>query len=125
MNSTILQTIKDLLGLDNSYEAFDNELIPHINGVLFTLYQIGVTDSPFVIATRNETWGDLLGSDESKLELVKNYMFWKTKLAFDPPSSGILMDAIKAQIAESEWRIFIETDNALPEDEDKDDEILH
>lgn len=117
MTETILQTIKDLLGINTSYEYFDNELIPHLNGVLFTVYQIGITSTPFKITTGEETWEDLLGENADKLDLVKDYVFWKTKLAFDPPSSGTLMEALKAQIAESEWRLNIEVDYEIPDED--------
>lgn len=115
MNDKILQTIKDLLGIDASYQYFDNEIIPHLNGALFTLYQIGVTNSPFKIVSGSETWSNLLGDRSNVLELVKDYLFWKTKLAFDPPASGILMDAMKAEIAEAEWRLNVEIDNEVNE----------
>lgn len=119
MNETILKTIKTLLGIDDSYEYFNSEIIPHINGVLFTLYQLGIIKERFRITSGSETWANLLGEKESQAELIKDYMYWKVKKAFDPPASGTLMEAINQQIAEAEWRLNVEFDDTWAEDDEQ------
>jgi len=34
---------------------------------------------------------------------VKQYIYLKTRIIFDPPESGTVMNAYKEQIAELEW----------------------
>lgn len=42
MNDSILDTIKQLLGIQSDYTAFDTDIIVHINSVFMTLNQLGV-----------------------------------------------------------------------------------
>lgn len=104
---SILNTIKKLLGLDAEYTQFDTDIIVFINSVFGTLYQLGV-GKPFSITSAEETWSDYL-EDVSKLEMIKSYMYMKVRLAFDPPTGGLL-DALKEQAAELEWRINVMVD---------------
>ena len=41
LENSILRTIKKMLGLDLDYEAFDVDIITHINTALMTLQQLG------------------------------------------------------------------------------------
>jgi len=109
MSESILTGVKQLLGIDSTYTHFDPDIIAHINSVLFVLYQMGVTDTPYKITGTTETWSNFLG-DPSKLELVKSYVYLKCKKIFDPPTSGTIMTAIDEEIAELEWRISVEVD---------------
>lgn len=104
---SILNTIKKLLGIDETYEYWDNDLIIAINTVLNVLYQLGV-GKPYSITSATETWADFL-SDMSKLEMIKSYVYMRVKMMFDPPT-GTLADAMKEQIAELEWRINVTVD---------------
>ena len=50
MTDSILDTIKKMLGVDSSYDAFDIDIITHINSVFMNLFQIGVGPiTPFSI----------------------------------------------------------------------------
>lgn len=104
MIDSILDTIKTMLGPSES-DAFDADIMVGINSAITTLTQLGV-DCPtgFVVTGSNETWTEYLGSDP-RLGMIKTYIYLKTKLGFDPPTSSVLMQAIKDQIAEYEWRI--------------------
>ena len=42
MDNSILTEIKKLLGLDESYKAFDTDIIIHINTALMILTDIGI-----------------------------------------------------------------------------------
>ena len=44
--------------------------------------------------------------------MVKSYVYLKVRLLFDPPASSAVIDAIKQQIAEYEWRLFVAADPA-------------
>lgn len=107
---SILTSVKKLLGPDESYDAFDQDIIMNINSVLMTLNQLGVgPESGFNITGSSETWTDLFG-ERKDLSAVKMYIYLKVRLAFDPPQNGFLVDAITKQCTELEWRINIQAE---------------
>ena len=104
---SILLTIKKGIGIDPSYEAFDPDIIMHINSVLFILTQEGIGPKEgFNITGHDETWEDFLGESNTKLSAVQSYVTLKTRLLFDPPQSGTLNDQITKLISELEWRLY-------------------
>lgn len=109
---SILETVKQGIGgIAPTVAVFDPDLIIHINSTLFVLNQLGVADAKFFrITGAEETWKDFLGDDEGTIELVKSYMCLKVKLLFDPPTTGVLHEAMERQISEFEWRIVDEMD---------------
>lgn len=107
MNDSILNTIKKMLGMSADYTPFDTDLVVHINGIFLTLQQLGVSSaSGFKITGSDEEWNEL-SDDTNLLEAIKNYIYLKVRLVFDPPSSGTVADAFAKQIAEYEWRINV------------------
>lgn len=103
---SILTSVKEILGIEEDDNAFDKELILHINGVLGALFQIcPVLPNGFRITGADETW-DQYTDDMAKIEFVKPYVAFKVKLVFDPPTGGVL-EALKERIAELEWRLSI------------------
>lgn len=104
---SILLTVKKGIGIDPSYEAFDPDIIMHINSVLFILTQEGIGPKEgFNITGPNETWEDFLGESLSNLSAVQSYVTLKTRLLFDPPQSGTLNEQITKLISELEWRLY-------------------
>lgn len=110
LEQSILLSIKKLLGLNPAYEeAFDMDIIIHINTVLNILHQLGVgPDEGLVIKNDSEKWNDFL-EDETMLEMVKSYVYMKVRLIFDPPS-GSVQSALTETITELEWRITVMVD---------------
>jgi type II secretory pathway component HofQ len=107
VSDSILTTIKKTLGMDESYEAFDTDVLLHINSVLSTLNQIGVgPENGFQIEDASATWDEFLGSDPS-LNNVKGYMALKVRMLFDPPSTSFVIAAVEANIKEYETRIYL------------------
>ena len=106
--TSILDSVKKMIGPSVIYDVFDPDLIMHINTVFFSLYQLGVTEAPFVITGSDETWSDFYS--ESDLEAVKTYVGLKTRMFFDPPTNSSLISAINEQIKELEWRINVSVD---------------
>ena len=104
---SILLTIKKGIGIDPSYEAYDPDIIMHINSVLFILTQEGIGPKEgFNITGQDETWEDFLGESNTKLSAVQSYVTLKTRLLFDPPQSGTLNEQITKLISELEWRLY-------------------
>lgn len=113
---SILTSIKRLLGLAANDTNFDEELVMHINSVLFTLTQLGVGPTTgFSILNEEETWDDYLGLDlPPETEAIKLYIYLKVRLSFDPPSSSFVLESIQRQISELEFRINVQVDVAPP-----------
>lgn len=111
MEESILNTIKRLLGLDADYDVFDTDIVVHINSVLMTLDQLGVSigDDAFYITGADETWDGLFDVN-TNLMAVKTYIYLKVRLLFDPPTNSFLVNAIEDQIKELTWRINIQAE---------------
>ena len=100
-----------MLGLADDYDAFDTDIIVDINSVMLNLKQIGVGPTEgFSITTGDETWKDFIGTDNISLIAVQQYVYLKTRLIFDPPTTSAHIDAIKAAISELEWRLCLEVE---------------
>jgi len=107
---SILTSIKKLLGVQEEDINFDPDITMHINSVFFILNQLGVGNiSGFSIIDKVKVWTDYI-PDDANLNVVKSYMYLKVKLLFDPPLSNALIEIIKTQIAELEFRIMITVD---------------
>lgn len=106
---SILDSTKARLGIDQDYHAFDNDLIPLINGVLMALYQLGIGERGFSIMGSDEEWTDFLG-DRTDVEAVKTYVYLKCRLAFDPPASSAVLTSMEKQCEELAWRINAQVD---------------
>lgn len=112
MNS-ILDSVKKALGITSEYEHFDADLIMHINSVLSLLTQLGVGPvNGYSIEDKTATWTDFI-QDDKQLQMVKSYVYLKVRLLFDPPQSSAVMDCIKTQILELEWRLNVVSENKL------------
>lgn len=106
-SNSILLTIKKMLGIVNDYDAFDTDIIIHINSVLAILNQLGIgPENGFKIESAEEEWSDFIQDDEI-LEDVKTYIYMKVRLIFDPPLNSSLLDSMKQLISELEWRLNI------------------
>lgn len=111
-SESILQSVKKLIGIDPSVDAFDVDLVMHINSVLNILNQMGVGTYGFVVTGPAETWDQFVPS-YSLMEMVRSYVVLKVRLIFDTPQSSSVMEAINRQIAELEWRMFVNSDPGI------------
>ena len=112
MTDSILDSVKKALGLAPDYEAFDADVIMHINSAFSTLTQLGVGPvGGFAIDDATRTWVNFLG-DKPEASFVKTYVYLKVRLAFDPPTTGFVITSLEKQITELEWRINIMYENS-------------
>jgi hypothetical protein len=108
---SILNSIKNMIGIANDYDAFDTILIIHINSVFSILTQLGVgPETGFSIEDENTVWTDYI-QDDSKLEFVKSYVYLKVKLLFDPPLSSSVTESVNSLLSELEWRMNVSVEN--------------
>ena len=109
-NDSILTSIKKLMGLTEEYDAFDQDILILINSVLFELEQIGVkAKDGFSLTDKTVVWSDY-SDDDRLLNVLKPYIYMKTKLTFDPPTSSGALDSMNRIIDRFEWRINLEAD---------------
>ena len=107
MNTSILTSIKKILGLGSDYTAFDPDVIMHINSVFADLHLMGIGPSAgFAIEDATPVWADFLAGDVT-LNAVKTYVYLRVRLLFDPPTSSYMIDAMKEQITKFEWRLNV------------------
>ena len=108
---SILVTIKKMLGLDDTYEHFDTDIIVNINTIFMVLNQLGVGPTKgFSIRDKNAMWSDYLPVDDLNMEAVMTYIYLRVRLLFDPPANSFLIEAIKSQISEIEWRLNVQAE---------------
>lgn len=107
LTDSVLDSIKPIIGIQESETSFDQTLIIHINSVFMILNQLGVgPDSVFTIQDNTATWSQfLLDGDDAYLALTKSYMALKVQAIFDPSTSGIVSNAIEKVILEMESRL--------------------
>jgi hypothetical protein len=107
MSDSILTSTKKILGLPDDYTVFDLDVIMHINSVFSTLNQLGIgPDLGFMIEDKSAVWSDFLGTDP-RLNSVKQYVFLRVKLIFDPPDVGYVLTSMEKQIEELGWRLNV------------------
>ncbi len=110
---SILDSIKKKLGLAADYNAFDLDIITHINTVFLNLNQIGIGPfEGFEIEDAEATWNTFLGPSPL-LNSVKSYVYFKVRLAFDPPGASFHLASMEKQISEIEWRLTVARDEIM------------
>lgn len=112
MDDSILNSIKKLLGIAPEYTQFDQDIVMHINAVFLTLYELGVGPREgFSISDSTATWDSyIVDSNTLALDAVKIYVYQKVRLAFDPPATAAMFDALKESSREFEWRLSVLVD---------------
>lgn len=110
---SILMTMRKRCGIDELVEDFDPELIPPINAAFSVLTQLGAGPRiGFFIEDDEPVWSDFIPDDGMHSiilkNLIKEFIYYKVKPVFDPPSSSAVMDAFKRAADEYEQRIIIE-----------------
>ena len=110
MANSIFNSVKKVVGLLGDDGSFDEDILLHINSVISTLRQLGLSiPADFYVLDDVQTWRDLLGEFRD-LDLVKSYMAMKVRLMFDPPSSSFGLASMTEMVKELEWRINVLTD---------------
>ncbi len=114
MERSILTSTKKILGVAENYTAFDLDIIMHINDGLSSLNQLGIGPiEGFAIEDDSAIWDDLI-LPLTQLSMVKTYIFIKTRMLFDPPTTSFLIDAMNKQIQEHEWRLSVFREELIP-----------
>ena len=107
MDSSILTDIKQMLGIGAEYTAFDADIIANINAAIGVLNQIGIGVEDFFLEGDTQTWDDLVGPARCGFQIIKQYVYLKVKNVFDPPASGVVLEANNELIKELEYRLNV------------------
>lgn len=102
---SILQSIKKLLNIEHDFTHFDQDITLQINTALMTVNQLGVGPAEgYRINGSENKWSELL-TDSLMYDAVKTLVYLQVRLAFDPPTNSFLVEAVKNQIEELQWRL--------------------
>ena len=113
MEASILTSTKKILGVAESYEVFDLDILTHINATFATLNQLGIgPTSGFMIEDASAVWADF-DVPQMQLNMVRTYIFLKVRLIFDPPATSFALEAANNQISEYEWRLNVARENDI------------
>lgn len=111
MLESILDTIKQMLGLSTDDASYDSELLVFINSAFNDLTQIGAGPAGGFEATdKNTKWDAFLGED-TNFHSVKQFIYLKVKLVFDPPQTSYVIQAFEKQIEEATFRINVRAES--------------
>lgn len=107
--SSILDDVKHMLGITPDETAFDTDVINFVNAAFGTLTQLGVgLVVGYQITGQANQWEEFY--TDPRLNAVKSYVFLCCKLAFDPPSTGFVVQSMERQKQELEFRLNVVAD---------------
>lgn len=104
---TILEDTKLAIGIVPGYDAFDNQILMHINTARMELIQLGVKCT--VPIEKDTGWYVFNMVDD--VPAVKSYIAMKVKLIFDPPSNSFVVTSYQKLIEEAAWRLIYQTES--------------
>jgi hypothetical protein len=113
MEPSVLTSTKKVLGLAEDYTAFDEDVIMHINSAFFSLHQLGVgQENGFAIEDDVAEWTDFTVPSVD-LNAVKQYVYTKVRIAFDPPGTSFHIESLDKLAKELEWRLNTSREYAI------------
>lgn len=121
MADSILNSVKEDIGISPEDKDFDEQLIRYINTTLMIVYQLGYGDSEFNISSADDSWTDFekLYTGKSDIAEIKTYVSNRVRQLFDPAGiTSSMNNAINEQNRELEWRINYKYDRADAESEE-------
>lgn len=131
---SILDSTKKILSIDPTDDSFDQDIVTQINTAFSHLQQLGIGPAAgFVIEDNTLTWDDFLPEPEVAtdtylpvLSAVKNNVYLRVRLVFDPPVVSYVLTAMQQQLQESDSRLsmlreatdWVDPDPPVVSDED-------
>ena len=114
-DGSILMSIKKLLNVEHDDPAFDTDIGMQINSEFMTLHQLGIgPEEGFSIHDADTTWADF-SNDKTIIEAVKQFIYLRVRLIFDPPASSVVADQINSRITELEFRLNVQAERNYKE----------
>ena len=114
-SSSILNSIKRLLGISPADSGFDAEIKDLINAEFLTLHQLHIgPEAGFSITGPEETW-DSFTDNLHLQDAVRQFIYLRVRLVFDTPASSTVTDAINNRISELEFRLNVQAEGDAEE----------
>lgn len=117
MCDSILQSIKEMLGIHEDCMDFDGPIMTYINSAFATLEQMGVRFNgglPMIYGEET-TWAEhILDLADGDLGSIKTFVYLRVRLLFDPPSNSFVTQSYQSQIDELAWRIILQSERRRP-----------
>lgn len=105
---SILGTVKKMLGYEADIAFYDEDLLVHINNAFADMAQLGVGPAAgFFVDDESVVWSAFT-TDPRLKNPAKSFVYFKVRLAFDPPATSFAIKAIEDQIAEITWRLNVQ-----------------
>lgn len=100
-SESILNTVKAMLGPSADYDAFDTDILVHINSAFERLCELGVGPSKaFYIEDSTSVWDDFI--NDCPYQVIR-YIVLYVKRVFDPTANGTIKQAYDEEIDRLEW----------------------
>lgn len=110
IEDSVLLCTKKAIGYEEDYDVFDSDIMLHINSLLSKLIQVGYDfKDNYRVTDKEKTWDEIFNNTPID-DMIKEYIYIKTKIVFDPPQNSTVLAAMKDEASELEWRIFFDTD---------------
>lgn len=78
------------------------------------LRQFGVgPEKGYRITDKNDKWSDFVPEDDLMYDGIKTYVCNRVRLMFDPPANSSLLESLRQNVAEFEWRLNWEYELSL------------
>jgi len=109
-SSSILDSVKKLLGISEHDLGFDNEIRDLINAEFLTLHQLGIgPEEGFSISGPDDKWYSYTDNPHLQ-DAVRQFVYLRVRLVFDPPASSTVAEAINNRIGELEFRLNVQAE---------------
>lgn len=112
VNQSILRSIREAVGLEESNGAFDTDLLMHINNSVGILSQNGVTNIKMV-NDETQKWDDIINPEPDvmgiAMQMIPLFITLNTKVIFDPPPPSAVEQYAK-MIDQILWRLRVTYD---------------
>jgi hypothetical protein len=123
LEESILISTKKVLNIPHEVDAFNLDVLMHINAAFSILSDLGVFDEAGVTIEAETTWEELQEAQEltnpltvAMIQMLRTYVFLRVRMLFDPPTTGFLLTAMENQLKELEWRISTKWEYAQREE---------
>lgn len=125
MEQSILISTKKVLQIGSDDDSFDLDILTHINSAFSILNDLGVgPQDAYVIEDEEPEWGEFIVSTDHTLNLVKTFVFLRTRLYFDPPATSFHMNAVQEQLEEVAWRLSVKREESDWVDPDPPPDVM-
>lgn len=114
-SSSILNSIKKLLGISPNDDGFDHEIKDLINAEFLTLHQLNIgPENGFSIEGPEDVWSSFTNNLHLQ-DAVRQFVYLRVRMIFDPPASSTVAEAINNRISELEFRLNVQAEEDATE----------